>query len=332
MRRAFAAGIALSLLLPCASARAEGTPSTPPPTAEDLFKEAKTLRDKGQVEEACARFSESFQMQAGVGTALYLGDCYEKLGRTAAAFSAFKDALRIASEHKDRRASVARKHVEALEPKLGHLTVSVDETLADAVVSLDGHPLARESLNVSIAADPGDHVLKLNVPGHPEIVEHAHVELGPNAPIVKLELPAPPPPAPEPPPAPPVAPAKQEAALPPPSAASTQHGNPEAEATVSRRWLTVGLLGIGALGIGTGSAFLLLKNHSMTNGGASGYPTVDERDSAASIVAFGMGGAAVAAAIIVHLTTPKARQSAGLQVSPLLLGTAGGGATLSGEF
>jgi hypothetical protein len=83
--------------------------------------------------------------------------------------------------------------------------------------------------------------------------------------------------------------------------------------------------------VGTGAALLALKNQSMTNGGPSGSPQVDERITSASIFAFSAGGAALAAAAIVFLTNPRPAAACRIAFAPATF-SGGGGATLVGSF
>jgi hypothetical protein len=324
-------GVALSCVLQGGGASGEEAA----PSADALFKEAKALRDKGETEAACNRFSESYRLQPGVGAGLYLGDCYERLGRTASAWSAFREAERIAKERSDKRAAVAHKRAEALESHLPRLTITVDPALPDPAIALDGVALASASLKEPIPADPGDHVITLEVVGHPQVIARAHVDPDKEPPVVHLELP-PAPPAPSAPPPPPPAvsaPPKADAVVPQATAmvpAPPRRSQP-GDAIVSRRWLTLGLLGVGAAGIGTGAAFLALKNQSMTTGAPSGAPEVDERATATSIVAFSVGGAALLGAVVVFLTTPHSSGASGLTVAPTMY-AGGEGLSVAGSF
>jgi hypothetical protein len=328
MKRRLSIGLALACMVGGPLARAE----QPEPSAEDLFKQAKTLRDGGHLEEACDRFSDSYRLQPAVGAGLYLGDCYQRLGRTASALSAFRDVERMAGERGDKRAAVARKRADALELHLGRLIIAVDPTIKDPTIALDGITLGNGSIYTPIPADPGDHVITLDVPGRPQFVAHAHVDPDGEAPVVHLELP-PAPPHPEPPALESATPPPKKAAVPPPARAErTPTPQPASETVVSRRWFTVGLLGVGAAGIGTGAALLALKNQSMTTGAPSGAPVVDERLTATSIMAFSAGGAALVAAVVVYLTTPHSSASAAnLVIGPTML-PGGGGGVLTGRF
>src|SRR5689334_20626402 len=60
--------------------------------AEALFDEGVKLLQKGKYEEACKKLEASERVDSGIGTLLYLADCYEKLGKTASAWATFRAA------------------------------------------------------------------------------------------------------------------------------------------------------------------------------------------------------------------------------------------------
>ncbi len=86
--------------------------------ADALFNAAKALTDAGQYADACAKYAESKRLAPGLGVSMYLADCYEHIGRTASAWTEFRAAEGLARARNDKRADVARKHAQALEPKL----------------------------------------------------------------------------------------------------------------------------------------------------------------------------------------------------------------------
>src|SRR5262245_7904147 len=60
--------------------------------AEALYRQAKSLMAQEKYSEACEKFSASQALEPGLGTLLYLGDCYERAGRFASALSIFHEA------------------------------------------------------------------------------------------------------------------------------------------------------------------------------------------------------------------------------------------------
>jgi thioredoxin-like negative regulator of GroEL len=87
--------------------------------ADALFREGTKLRDAGKIPEACSKFARSKELAPGVGISLHLADCYERMGRGAAALEEFTRAETAARERGDPRADVAAAHAQALRGKLG---------------------------------------------------------------------------------------------------------------------------------------------------------------------------------------------------------------------
>ena len=86
--------------------------------ADALFKDATQLAGEGRYAEACTKFSESQRLATGIGVTMHLADCYEKTGRTASAWAEFREAEKLAREHEDPRAELAKARAAALDRKL----------------------------------------------------------------------------------------------------------------------------------------------------------------------------------------------------------------------
>src|SRR5688572_12295677 len=94
--------------------------------AEALFEEAVLLMDKGEALPACPKLEESQRLDPAVGTLLYLGACYEKLGRTASAWATFTEAAYAAKDAgQGDRELIASQNAARLRPLLARLVVEV---------------------------------------------------------------------------------------------------------------------------------------------------------------------------------------------------------------
>lgn len=109
-------------------------PTRPEPLAEEkaqaqsLFDRARELHDGGKYDEACPLFAESQRLDAGLGTLLYLSDCYELTGRLASAWAGFREAAAIARlREQPAREKIARERAAALEPRLSMMRINVAE-------------------------------------------------------------------------------------------------------------------------------------------------------------------------------------------------------------
>jgi tetratricopeptide (TPR) repeat protein len=241
-RRSFAL-LALLFVAPlyAADGRA-GEPGRNPAAAQALFEEAQQRVAVGDYEQACPKFRASYALDPGGGTLLNLADCLEKQGRTASAWSTYKDALVLAQrDGRKERVEYAQQHIQALESKLTYLTVEVPAAsrVADLELEVDGTSLAAAAWGTALPVDQGEHVLRAQAPGYEPIEQR--VSLGSSAGARQtLELPLlrPAPHTAEP------APAATASAAPAPMVAESQHP------ARTWGWITGGV-GLAALGVGS---------------------------------------------------------------------------------
>src|SRR5687768_7618823 len=65
--------------------------------AEALFDQGVRLMKQNNFADACPKLEESDRIDPAVGTLLYLGECYERVGKTASAWATFREAASIAN-------------------------------------------------------------------------------------------------------------------------------------------------------------------------------------------------------------------------------------------
>jgi serine/threonine-protein kinase len=341
-KRTLLGGALLALALMASSrAHAEAT-AEEKAAAEALFDAARALMEQGKYAEACAKFEESQNIDPGIGTLLYLGDCYEKSGRLASAWATFREgASRAQASGQADRARAGEERAKALAPRLANLVLNV----APENVAIEGFELRRAGLvvesslfDVAVPVDPGDYEIRASAPGHetwttqvridkegsttripvPVLVRSSAAVEGPTAPPTPIPTP------PSPPPGPPVAEA-------PVDDGSTQR--------------TIGLIigGAGLVGVGIGAVFglrAISKNdeaEELCSGSScsdpEGVALTDEARDAATIsnIAFGLGAAALVGGVALYFTAPSAEPQHAWRVAPLV-GTRGGGVSLGGRF
>jgi len=134
--------------------------------AEALYESGKELL-RTDVTAACEKFAASQELDPGVGTLLYLGACYEKLGRVASAWAAFREAASYArrSGQPDRE-KTATERAQKLEARLPKLLIDASKSGASTLeVTRDQKPVVGALLGVPIPVDPGSHVVVVNAPG-----------------------------------------------------------------------------------------------------------------------------------------------------------------------
>jgi serine/threonine-protein kinase len=145
-------------------ARADGS-SDNKAAAQVLFERGRELVERNRFAEACPQFAESQRLDPGIGTLLWLADCYENVGQMASAWMAFSQAATEAAERHDARETVARDRAGKLEASLAHLTVFVSPEAAaarDLQIHCDGVVLSSGNWGRPIPLDPGSHTITAN--------------------------------------------------------------------------------------------------------------------------------------------------------------------------
>jgi hypothetical protein len=133
-----------------------------------LFQEGRRLVEAERYAEACPKFADSLKLDPGVGTMLNLAVCYERIGKTASAWSAYLDAAAAARDKGEtERERVARARAAALDPTLSRVTILVAPaaTGSDVDVRLDGTRIPQTLWGVATPVDAGTHDLRASAPG-----------------------------------------------------------------------------------------------------------------------------------------------------------------------
>jgi hypothetical protein len=158
---ASAAVVALSLQVSPACAQAEDQAA-----ARSLFDSARQLAKAGHYAAACPKFDAASKLYPSAGILLNLADCYEKIGKTASAWTEFGEAASVASRtHRQEDASEAKRRQSGLEPGLTRLMVRVAHEEPGLLVQRDGSPLPRAVWGTAIPVDPGSYELHAEAAG-----------------------------------------------------------------------------------------------------------------------------------------------------------------------
>lgn len=291
--------------------------------AQALFDNAKQLVAAGRAREACPKLEESLRLDPGLGTQFHLADCYERVGRTASAWSTFLELAAAAkSSGQGEREAVARKRAAALEGKLGRLRIEVpsDSRLPGLEVKRDGAAVGAAQWDVAVPVDPGAHEIQAVAEGR--VAWKTSVEAGaPGEPVVVrvpvLETPA-----------------TSSRALVTPATAAT--GTTAARDGGARTRRAIGYVtgGVGLVGLGLGAFFGARSmsagsdSEDHCSGDVCNATGVGLRDEAidwgtASTVAFVAGGVLVAGGVVLVLTAPPAKSSTPAPSVGLHLGATG---------
>jgi hypothetical protein len=106
-------------------------------------------------------------LYASPGILLNLGDCYDKIGRTASAWTEFGEAAAAAGRvHRNDQVSEARRRQAAAEPKLTRLAIRVASPVAGLAITRDDSEVASAALGEAIPVDPGTHQVRAEAPGY----------------------------------------------------------------------------------------------------------------------------------------------------------------------
>ena len=315
------AGFVFSLLLFSSNARAQAS-SQAKAAAEALFDEGLALMKSGDDDKACEKFEQSQSIEPGVGTLLYLGECYARTNRTASAWATFREAASLAEESgQDERSTLARRRAAELERNLAYLTVGVSSDvrkIPGLSVLRAGDEIALELLGVELPVDPGRTRIEAKAPGYEpfrsEIAVpaggHRRIDVPPLVPVPVAgdETPANVGESPS---------ENSQPASPAPAADTTTGDSGRAQ-----RGVGLVIAGVGVVGVGIGSYFgysAISKNSDAENGSCdeevcqlqSDLDKVDEArvDATVSNIAFATGGAAILGGLLMYWLAPDASET-----------------------
>lgn len=318
--------------------------------AEALFDEALELMKDKRYAEACPKLEESQRIDAGIGTLLYLAECYEKTGRTASAWATFREAASAASAAGQAdRARQGKSRADRLEEQLSKLTIMVapeNKTLSGFQVTRAGETVQPPLYDTAVPVDPGQMTIEASAPGYEPFTKTVTVPANGGRGLIQI-----PPLAPQP------GTATAAAAPPPTTPGATQPAqnttsqstSPGADLTAdagtgdgaTSRTVGVVLMGVGAAGVVIGSIFgvdaLRKKSDADKECGDKTCDTEkgaqlnkDAQDAAlVSTIGFVAGAGALLAGGIIYFTAPDGTETGRMELSPI----AGGAQfSFSGRF
>ncbi len=305
--------ITLSLCAPTESALAQ--PDDIHAQAEDRFRLGREALNRGDHWLALRLFRTSHGLEPGRGKLLNIAICEERLGLFASAFKHLQEVLpQFPAE--DDRAPVVKQQLDAVSPKVPYLKIQLTPRApSGTTVTLDGEPLAPESLGVDMPIDPGRHVVAAAA-GATEQRYPLTLTAGEHR-ALEVTLPA---------------------GMPEPSGSA-----PDTPAPRNAVW-TLGIIALGvggvslAAGAGTGAAAMAKRASTVelcprgpTLCPASVQPDIDAYDrlGAASTATFILGGALVTTGVVLVVTARRGEKpAASAWVAPVLglgvLGAQGG--------
>lgn len=327
--RALACAAVLSTVAPNLHAQAEDQA-----TARALFDEGRKLMKANQFAAACPKFEAAHKLYGSAGILLNLADCYEKIGRTASAWSEFGEAASVASRsNRPDDADEARRRQAALEPGLERLSIRVAHAPPGLVVKRDGVPLSSAAWGTMLPVDPGAHEITAEAAGYETWTSSVNLSKpGQTATVDVPDLRAVPSAA-----APPSSPSPVPSPLPADTAANADRAavnvNADSGASGSRvlPWVLVGggaAIAVGGLAlmfVESGKASTARDNHDPAAFDAAQTPWTIGLVGA---IAGGLGAAG--GAVLLATSHGSSRESAA-RISPWM-GASGGGIRVGGSF
>lgn len=299
-----------------ASAHADA-PGSDHVAAEALFDEGVRLMKTGDYAAACPKLRESQRLDAGVGTLVYLAECYARSGKTASAWATWREAHAAArAAGQADREKMAKARADALEAELPRVTVVVRAPARGTEVKRDDTLVSEGTWGAPVPVDPGEHTFSARAPGKRPWTNSIKIVAG-----QKLEV---------------VVPAlEDEAAAAPPPQTSTPPPSPvepppARSAWSAQRWAGVGVAGAGVVALGVGAFFAARASSTWSDvqarcpsnkcADSSGPSDVDSARTAGNVsTVLVIGGAAlVAGGAVLWLTgAPKDKaRTRGVRVLP----------------
>lgn len=293
-----ALGVAAAAMIAASPAAAADPPAAPASTKEQvlaLYNQGKELLDAGNTREACQAFEAAKRLDfTAINLILRLGDCYERLGRTASAYSQYQQAAAAAAAAKDARRSTAEERVAAVAPLLARLSVTLAPGAAGVVVRRNGEVVASDKLGSAEPVDPGSYTFEATAPGKKAWTKA--VEAKPSA-LTAVEVPA------------------LEAIV----IAAPKVAAPIPDSGASpRRTIGLALGGVGLVGVGVGVAFGVKALSNLAASKANGHCDAESfcddegyrlrnaaRDAGTiSTLTLALGATAAVAGVVLWLTAP----------------------------
>ncbi len=325
LQRVIAGALFVVTMAPGIAAAKKAPPSSPPAGS---LTEGRRLMAAGNFSEACPKLAEGESQSPSPATALTVAICWEKAGKLATAWTAYKAAVDVATNAHQKKSVLAAQHgVSRLEPKLSRLTIKVSHSESGIEVRRDGDVVPASDYGAAIALDGGGHDVEAIAPGKKPW--KSHVDLSDSGQSLAVDVP------------------ELESDTPAPAAA-LQETPPAPEADKSSRGQAqriggIVLGGVGVLGVALGAVAgveanntyqdaLAACNHSTSCApGSTGLAKRDQAGTWATVADVGLiaGGAAIAGGVIVYFTAPKGGSGTTMGLAPATRGT---GLSLVGRF
>jgi hypothetical protein len=301
--------------------------------ARTLATEGAAAFNDGRYKDAVDLFTKAESLMHAPPHLLYVARAHAKLGQFVKAREAY---IRITKEQLQPNAppafkdaqNTAQKELSAITPKIGSLDIKVEgaDAVKDLSVKIDGNPIPTVLLGVPQPIDPGEHRIEASATGFRAQPQTVRLGEGDKAStVLKLEADSSAVAA-----AAPGAPAPGAPGAPGPSGEPIRDTSSPMDSTSSGSGMRIGsyvAFGVGAVGLGVGTVFLISALGKRSDADAlCNLPdgTCDIRNQAQvesldadsksastlSIVGYGVGGAGIAAGVVLLVLSGQAESSA----------------------
>jgi serine/threonine-protein kinase len=157
----------IALLPRVARAQQGSSDSASRAAAEALFEQGRKLMSEQKYAEACPKLQASHKLDPGVGTLLYLGECYEKADKLASSWAAFQEAATLGTSRGEMaRVKIAQVRAAALKPRVPMVVFVVEREVEGLELRRDGALVPHQAWGTPLPADAGELVVMAQAPGH----------------------------------------------------------------------------------------------------------------------------------------------------------------------
>ncbi len=135
--------------------------------ARALFDEALALEAAGNYSSAIDKLQQAATYKRTPNIRYNIALCYEKLGKLQQALGEYRIALADAEAESSgsKVAKESRRAIDALEPRIPTIIITLGENSAGATITLDGKDLDVGAAAQGVPVDPGSHVVDAQVAG-----------------------------------------------------------------------------------------------------------------------------------------------------------------------
>lgn len=133
--------------------------------ADALFREGRAAMKAGDLQTACPKLEESYRLDPTAGSAVNLGDCFDKQGKVASALLAYRAARKLLKPNDPRIAPVEQQTAD-LEKRAPRLTITLAPDAPEGItVTRDGRPVDFADFSKALPVNPGEVLVVVSAPG-----------------------------------------------------------------------------------------------------------------------------------------------------------------------